>query len=448
MIDFCSFSPYFANLRDNLNDKINITIGDESYNTSRLLLISHSDKLKDTFGDPNKKSFMVTDDIDPIAFGRFIEFINNNKINSLKYEMIDNLLKVANFYKADLFRDYLVMNLDFIEYQFHQISIYENQGKSTDFLIDNLSSRIFEIVEKWNNVHKVDLYKLLQILQRSNLNQFPPEMIFSFCLKSIKYRGSQSIEILKLFNLSKLPFQQLLILQKTANENNVSYEFFEQIKKLEQDKKQLQINNANLLNQLQNIERMNKNEDDKISIEFKAELKQNKSVEIKAIPTNCQNNNNSRFLVLVIGKEKVGKTTFINQYYIMNSEKKENLNDIKVNFLDFTDDEILFASVLKVQMFLFICSPDIKGSTQFCQAFYEKALKIKNTDAIPSIVYWNKSDLEESTVEDIEEAKEFAKNINSELILASAKTSENLMNINEEIVKKLKSQDQKSCSIF
>ena len=90
MIDFTTLSPYFDNLRNILNDDINITIGSKSYLTSRLLLISHSNKLKECFGKSDIKSFNITDDIDPIAFEGFIEFVNTNKINFANYD-IDKL---------------------------------------------------------------------------------------------------------------------------------------------------------------------------------------------------------------------------------------------------------------------------------------------------------------------------------------------------------------------
>lgn len=455
MIDFSTLSPYFQNLRANLNDDITLTIADKSFCTNRLLLISHSLKLKESFGNLQTNSFTITDDIDPYAFGAFIEFVNQNKIDFNKYGQIDKLYHLADFYQADLFRDYLVMSFNFIDYQFNQISIYENQGKPTQFLIEKLSERIVEVITKWDNVHKVDLERLLLILKKADLSQFSPKEIFDFCLNAMKFRGAQSVEILRLFNLSNLPYDDLLKLQNFAIENNIPYNYFVELNKIEKETQSLQNKNANLSTQLKNI---SKNKTfTKPPIEFRSSLKPSKLVEIQAFVASNQDNVN--FISLIIGKEKVGKTALINKYYIMKSENKvktdsnikNQIQNMKIDFLDFPDNEALYetiyAAVFRVQIMIFVCSPDIKGSVKYCSSFYEKALDMKKVDSIPSIIYWNKSDLDDPPVESLEEAQEFAKKIGTDLISVSAKTGENVASIYDEIISKLIPLEQKNCSI-
>lgn len=347
------------------------------------------------------------------------------------------------------------MSFNFIDYQFNQISIYENQGKPTQFLIEKLSERIVEVITKWDNVHKVDLERLLLILKKADLSQFSPKEIFDFCLNAMKFREAQSVEILRLFNLSNLPYDDLLKLQYFAIENNIPYNYFVELNKIEKETQSLQNKNVNLSAQLKNI---SKNKTfTKPPIEFRSSLKPSKLVEIQAFV--ASNQDNVIFVSLIIGKEKVGKTALINKYYIMKSESKvktdsnnkNQIQNMKIDFLDFPDNEALYetiyAAVFRVQIMIFVCSPDIKGSVKYCSSFYEKALDMKKVDSIPSIVYWNKSDLDDPPVESLEEAQEFAKKIGTDLISVSAKTGENVANIYDEIISKLIPLEHKNCSI-
>lgn len=439
MIENDKVSVYFRNLFSNLysqNNLIKINIGNQQFTTSRPLLISHSQKLKEIFGDIQKDIFVLEENLDPNAFGEFINFVNSRNINFNRCQF-DKLLEIYQFCQAPLYRDYLAINAPSLAIQFDMLSTYENEGLSTDFIIIKLASQVKNIIEIWDKVHDINSHHLIRVLQKSNLSQISPNSVFNFVNDTIHKRKDNPSKIIGAFNLTVIPFEDLIKLQKEAEKNDVFVPFFTEIKMNENFMKLISKENENLMDKI--TYKTNKNVKAMSSIEFKMVESLKNSADIQAV---TKAEPKITFNLLLIGKENVGKTSLIYRFFIHEFNEKKIVHKMPISHYNYSTDlssiniidigsssdfdDVRDTSIVRSQFFLFLCSLDDEKSIEYIEKYYQKICQIKGTSFLPALICINKIDLPKPNNYNYLYLKSFALSINADLIEISVKSGKNI----------------------